>query len=405
MKIRSITGFLDPGWPIEASAIGDLAACLKACRQAMEEAGFEVQTLRLSTPPPSEMRTPVAPKERVAFSQNLEAEIFVAEIDYAAVGPATLEDPDGFAVIPEILASTEQVFTSAMIADPDLGLSPAAAAACADVIRAASTLTPDGFANLRFAAIANVPAGVPFFPASYHRGGPPTVAIATEAADLAVSAVQEARSAADARRRLIQAIEDTAASLANITARVTRGFNCRFHGIDFSFAPFPETLRSIGAAIEAFGVQSAGMFGSVAAAAFLADCIEDASFEQTGFCGLFLPVLEDSVLAERSAEGTLTITDLLLYSTLCGTGLDTVPLPGDVDADTLAALLVDLGALALRHYKPLTARLMPIPDKRAGDPIHFDFPYFADSRVMEIRPTRLSHMLTGDHLIQIGPHS
>ena len=33
-----------------------------------------------------------------------------------------------------------------------------------------ASLSPDGFTNLRFAALANVPAGTPFFPAAYHGG-------------------------------------------------------------------------------------------------------------------------------------------------------------------------------------------------------------------------------------------
>jgi uncharacterized protein (UPF0210 family) len=96
------------------------------------------------------------------------------------------------------------------------------------------------------------------------------------------------------------------------------------------------------------------------------------------------PVLEDSVLAKRAAEGTLTIKDALLYSAVCGTGLDTVPLPGDTTAEQLMPLLLDLSALALRLDKPLTARLMPIPGKKAGDETNFDFGFFANSRVMSL---------------------
>ena len=35
--------------------------------------------------------------------------------------------------------------------------------------------------------------------------------------------------------------------------------------------------------------------------------------------------------------------------------------------------------------KPLTARLMPIPDRKSGDNVNFDFEYFAASKVMDIR--------------------
>jgi hypothetical protein len=61
-----------------------------------------------------------------------------------------------------------------------------------------------------------------------------------------------------------------------------------------------------------------------------------------------------------------------------------VPLPGDTTAKQIVPLLMDLAALSLRHAKPLTARLMPIPCKAAGDEVKFDFEYFAPSRVMAL---------------------
>ena len=71
------------------------------------------------------------------------------------------------------------------------------------------------------------------------------------------------------------------------------------------------------------------------------------------------------------AEKALTVKDLLMYSAVCGTGLDTVPIPGDTTNAQISALLLDICALALRLHKPLTARLMPIPGKKAGDATSF----------------------------------
>jgi len=107
-------------------------------------------------------------------------------------------------------------------------------------------------------------------------------------------------------------------------------------------------------------------------------------------------VLEDSVIAERAAEGNLTVKDLLLYSTVCGTGLDTVPLPGDTTAEQLVPLLLDLSALALRLDKPLTARLMPVPGKKAGEATTFDFGFFANSKVMALDSAPFNQPLGGD---------
>ncbi len=404
MRIRAITGFIDPGWPIETEFVAKTAQCLKSCRSALQDAGFEVQTLRIATPPPSEMSTPVAPDDRPDLARRLEAEIFIQGIDYAAVGPALPDEPDGFLVLPKVLDATDTVFSSGLYADPTVGLSLTAARACARAIREISTIRDDGFGNLRFAALVNVPAGVPFFPAAYHRGGPPSLAIATESADLAVSVVKDASSIQSAKKQLITAIETHAANLTQITAARARDHDFRFLGVDFSFAPYPEAQRSIGTALETIGASAFGQSGSAAAAAFLTDCLDRARFQRVGFCGLFLPVLEDTVLASRASEGILTISDLLLYSTLCGTGLDTIPLPGNASIEALTGLLIDLGAIGLRHSKPLTARLMPIPGKTVGDAVNFDFPYFADSRVLPLPETSLTGFLDNSDTLDIGPH-
>jgi uncharacterized protein (UPF0210 family) len=113
------------------------------------------------------------------------------------------------------------------------------------------------------------------------------------------------------------------------------------------------------------------------------------------------PVLEDSVLARRAAEGTLTIKDALLYSAVCGTGLDTIPLPGDTTSEQLVPLLLDLSALALRLDKPLTARLMPIPGKKAGDETNFDFAFFAQSKVMALDSEALNSPFNQKEVLQL----
>jgi hypothetical protein len=123
--------------------------------------------------------------------------------------------------------------------------------------------------------------------------------------------------------------------------------------------------------------------------------MDQAEFKRAGYSGLFLPVLEDATLARRAAEGTLQVTDLLLYSAVCGTGLDTIPLPGDASTDQLSAILLDLASLSLRLAKPLTARLMPIPGKEAGDPTDFNFNYFANSCVMALNALPLIGLLAG----------
>ena len=90
---------------------------------------------------------------------------------------------------------------------------------------------------------------------------------------------------------------------------------------------------------------------------------------------------------------------MLLYSEVRGTGLDTAPLPGDTTVEQLQAVLLDLAALALRLDKPLTAQLMPIPVKAAGDPTGFDFVFIANSCVLGLDAGPLTEHPSGDEII------
>jgi uncharacterized protein len=58
---------------------------------------------------------------------------------------------------------------------------------------------------------------------------------------------------------------------------------------------------------------------------------------------------------------------LLAYSAVCGTGLDTLPLPGDISEQQLSKIVGDMATLAVKWHKPLSARLIPVPGKKAGE--------------------------------------
>jgi len=91
-----------------------------------------------------------------------------------------------------------------MLTDSQGNISLPAVRACAEVMVKNAAVTPDGFTNLRFAALANVPAFTPFLPAAYHQlGESPACAIAVECADLVINAFQNAKSCAEGREKLI----------------------------------------------------------------------------------------------------------------------------------------------------------------------------------------------------------
>ena len=181
------------------------------------------------------------------------------------------------------------------------------------------------------------------------------------------------------------AIESTANNFLCIVDALVDDHQIRFKGVDFSLAPFPSQARSIGAAIESLGVDVFGCSGTLFATSFLTNCVRQADIPHIGFSGVMLPILEDNVLAERAEQCRFDVNDLLLYSAVCGTGLDTIPIPGNTTADEMAAIFVDMASLAIALNKPLTARLMPIPGLAVGEKVEFDFEYFASSRVMSVK--------------------
>ena len=401
MKIRSITCFYDPGISRAAHTLQRLAQLAQAAAEAFRQAGYEVQTLRLATTPFPRMVPTCCDESAINLVQNLESEAASLGFTYISFGPALPELPNSYRLIPEMITATRNAFFGGLLTTPQ-GVSLPAVQACGEIIARAAAITPDGFANLRFAALANVPAGAPFFPAAYHQPGqPPAFALAIEAAGEAQQAFGRANSLAEARAFLLEDLQRHVEKLFPLCEALALRHQAAFNGFDFSLAPFPAETCSTGRTLESLGLPALGLSGSLAAAAFLASALDDGTWKKCGFNGLMLPVLEDAGLAARAAEGTLTLKDLLLYSAVCGTGLDTIPLPGDASAGQLSAVLLDVAALAVRLNKPLTARLMPIPGKAAGEVTAFDFGYFANSRVMPIPALPLSGRLASAEILPL----
>ncbi|NTV36490.1 MAG: DUF711 family protein, partial [Anaerolineaceae bacterium] len=404
MKIRSITCFYDPGASKAAQTLASFYQMTSKARKAFEEIGLEVQTVRAATPPFPEMIPSCCDDSAIHMVKTLEGEASALGFDYISFGPALPSFPESYRLIPQMIAATRNAFFSGIMATRQDGVIFPAVRACAGVIEQCANIQPNGFANLRFTALANVPPFGPFFPAAYHQSGSgPAFGLAIECADDAVQAFRQADSLSECRRLLLERLESAAARMQTVCERMALEYRCDFKGFDFSLAPFPTDDVSLGGAIESLGIPSIGLPGSVAAAAFVADTLDRGNWKRCGFNGLMLPVLEDSVLARRTVDGTLTVRDLLLFSTVCGTGLDTVPLPGDATQEALAALLADVSALAVRLGKPLTARLMPVPGKSAGEMTTFDFGFFSNGKILDLPASKLSGKLGGDESMMLTP--
>lgn len=402
MKIRAITSFFDPA-NATPSTLNNLAACSNKIADSLQSEGIVVQSQRIATTPFPHWLSHNGKKESHHQIANLVKETRCLGWQYTSLGPALPENLDDYQDIPSMLRLDDTLFAGGVIS-ADTSLYPPAILASASVIVANAASSGDGFTNLRFAALANVKPYAPFFPAAYARPGEkPAIALAIECADEAVRAFTNAGYLSAALDTFIATLESNAHIIRRTCTAACSQYDIDFKGLDFSPAPYPQEWCSLGKAMELLGVPALGNSGSLAIASLLASALDKGDWQRTGFNGLMLAVLEDSTLAQRAAESQLTLKDLLLYSAVCGTGLDTIPLPGDATPSQVSSVLMDLGALAIRLNKPLTGRLMPIPGKKAGDETCYEFEFFANSRVMALEGESLGAPFTEAPRIEISP--
>jgi uncharacterized protein (UPF0210 family) len=397
VKIRAVTLGLDlPAPDVDAAPFEAAARFLRSAVQAFAKADIEVQTTRVAGPDlgPVLDRLSAAGSGLPDWTARTEAAARAAGIDYLSFGRLPVQ---AVRVVEEEVAPTlaagEIGFLSAQLVDGRHASIPMALA-CARAVKQLAATTSLGFGNLRFAATANCPPNIPFLPAAYHGGGRPRFAIAVQAADVVVQAFSGPGHALDIEDRLVAALETAAAPVERIAAELADTLDCPFVGIDLSPAPFPSDEHSIGTAIERAGIDAFGAPGTLFVSALITRAIRRTRLRRSGFSGLMLPLLEDSLLARRASESPPSIQELLLYSAVCGTGLDTLPVPGSIDEAALAGIYLDVAALSVAlNDKPLTARLLPVPGALAGDPTSYTFDFFANSRVLPVATAGASGLL------------
>ncbi|MFX1377671.1 MAG: DUF711 family protein [Promethearchaeota archaeon] len=285
--------------------------------------------------------------------------------------------------VPHFIQNKRNFFTSLPVASTEKGINLTALRSGAKIIKSSSD--PDPFNNLQFCISTNVGPNTPFFPAAYHLSEKPGFSLALEMADEVVNVIEQSNSFGDAQHNLLAKFNEIYDLLTKMAEKLSRNFDIEFKGIDFSPAPFPKIEKSIGTAIEKLGIDYFGANGTLTAVALIKNSIPINKEKVIGFSGFMQPVLEDSILSRRLAENKFNLDSLILYSTMCGAGLDVVPLPGDITERELFYILLDICTISVVLNKPLTCRLMPIPGKKSGDEVEFDFEYFAPTKIIDFR--------------------
>jgi uncharacterized protein (UPF0210 family) len=380
VRVRTITAGVAMDRIADRAAVERALDLLGRARKRFEDAGYEVQTTRVTMPPVIASLDAKARDAALANIADVDA-LVTAKGAVCSLGPvltADRADAELAAWSSEMVKATKSTSFSVVVASPDGGVHARGAMAAAQVMHAVAGAVPNGKGSFRFAAAANIPAGTPFFPVGWH-DGPASLAIGLESADLVRLAFTGAKDIDDARRRLTERMTAELKLVETIAAELAQAENVVYRGIDPSPAPMGD--RSIGAALEALTGVPFGDAGTLRACAMVTEVLKGIPVRQCGYAGLMLPVLEDTMLSKRAIEGRYSMRDLLLFSSVCGTGLDVVPIPGDTPIETLANIVLDVAAQSVKLKKPLSARLYLIPGAKPGDPVHTGDPMLTDAVV------------------------
>lgn len=376
MKIRTITTGIP--LPFSPYQLQRAAKFNTACQTYFEANGYEVQTTRVSCQIWDE-------KREIDTILRLESEAQALGIEFLNLGtilPGKRYTETHLAHVADVIVQSETLFATVTLTTPSGDVASDIAESVARIIRQIAHQTDAGYGNLRFAALMNCPPNTPFFPAAYWHDTRTNFGIGWQAADLVQNAFTDAPNLETALQNLKTVMETEGQKIVALAETLAQEWGIRFVGIDVSPAPMGD--ESIAYAMEQQLPGYFGQRGTLRVAAGLTQTLKSLDLPLCGYSGLMLPVLEDVGLGARSEAGYFNLDSLLLYSTVCGTGLDTIPIPGNASISQIAAILTDVATLSIRLAKPLSVRLFPVPGCDADCLTEFDSPYLTNTTVMEI---------------------
>jgi uncharacterized protein (UPF0210 family) len=384
-KVRAITAFVRLDQDNYRTQISDALIVLEKAKAEFVSSGYEVETVRITTQPLGEMIKGMPEDKALALLRQIN-DLSVKDNFLPNVGPGMMHDTDDpmpMHLLERALSTMSNIEGSSIIADEE-GIHWKTIHRTAELVKYVSEHSARSEGTSNFTATAMLKPLSPFFPGSYHTGAGKQFAIGLEGANVVGEVFAKDKGNANAATADLTAalIKHTAVAEA-VGNKVAAETGWTYVGVDPTPAPLGDV--SIAAAIEAFNGAKFGSSGTLTAARIITAAVKAVPQKQIGYSGLMVPVMEDKLLSQRWSEGTYDIDSLLAYSAVCGTGLDTIPLPGDISLEQMDRIFSDVATLALKWNKPLSARLQPIFGKKAGDRTEFQDPYFFNTTLRALR--------------------
>ena len=381
-RVRTVTAGITLNSLDDTTTFNTAIDFLKKAKQAYIDKGYEVQTIRISTQNLYRYLNQYSYDDALPFLVRLDK---IAQQNNLSLSVGQILPPDKYQDgigdwAEKLVQNTSNIFFSLPISSHEIGIHFNSIKASSEVIAAISK-SKGGEDCFRFTASANCPAGIPFFPAAFHEGIN-SFAVGLESPNLITQAFKQNTNPTNARQTLKLVLETNLIPIQDIAENISKTLHWQYDGIDAS--PAPGLDASVGQAIETYSKQPFGSSATLSACALITDVLKTLDIKKCGYSGLMLPIIEDRVLAKRAMEKRFTVQELLLFSSVSGTGLDVVPIPGNTAKQVIENILTDVAALSLKYTsKALSVRLFLIPGKKAGDMVKFENPNLTSSVVMK----------------------
>lgn len=262
---------------------------------------------------------------------------------------------------------------------------------CAELIRKTSVLSAAGQDNFRLGVSINVPANGPFFPFT-HSSGEMGFSIALELTQEfnEICAETQGDDLMFLRSKILENVVPQVESIQHIAVSLAVQEGISFHGFDFSLAPIIDENGSIITILNRLGVYNFGYTGTLFATSFLTNILKylAARFQSVGFSGVMYSLLEDLELCSINNERGVMLEQLIALSTMCGCGVDMVPVCGKIKDEELRSILLDAAGISCRLNKPLGVRILPIPQYSRGKSgftsFHNDSDFIANTKIVDL---------------------
>ena len=351
------------------------------------EYGIPIINKRISVTPIAIISAACKESDPVKFALTLERAAQDCGVNFIGGYSALVQkgfsagDEELIRSIPKALSVTEHVCSSVNIGSTKTGINLDACKLMGQIVKETSELTADrnciGAAKL--VVFCNAPEDNPFMAGAFHGVGEPDCIINVGVSGPGVVRAALAKAPDANITEVADIIKKTAFKITRmgqlVGTEAGKRLGVPFGIVDLSLAPTPAIGDSVAHILEEIGLEKCGTHGTTATLAMLNDAVKKggvmASSCVGGLSGAFIPVTEDAGMIDAARSGSLCLEKLEAMTAVCSVGLDMIVVPGDIEPDTIAAIIADEAAIGMVNFKTTAVRLIPAIGLKEGEELDF----------------------------------